>query len=142
MYCTLPEYGTWRSLVSQFQTKHLQPPICHHRKHLPVRAKKTTRTYLYRGPHSKGNEGKLQVQRRRKTSESGKKERGYKEESVNSSGENLNIVCMSQEPPGNKAMLGHVASVRVWRAQAHTLAATCTCMQTRASWYRDIARAN
>ena len=32
-----------------------------------------------------------------------------KEESVNSSEENLNIVCMSNEPSGNKAMLGHVA---------------------------------
>ena len=28
------------------------------------------------------------------------------------------------------------------QAQAHTLAATCLCMQTRASQYRDIARAN
>ena len=36
-------------------------------------------------------------------------ERGNKEESVNSSEENLNIVCMSNEPSGNKAMLGHVA---------------------------------
>ena len=41
----------------------------------------------------------------------GKTERGKKEESVNSSEENLNIVCtrMSNEPSGNKAMLGHVA---------------------------------
>ena len=38
-----------------------------------------------------------------------KTERGKKEESVTSSEENLNIVCMSNEPSGNKAMLGHVA---------------------------------
>ena len=36
-------------------------------------------------------------------------ERGKKEESVTSSEENLNIVCMSNEPSGNKAMLGRVA---------------------------------
>ena len=41
--------------------------------------------------------------------ESGKKERGYSDECVISCEENLNIVCMSNEPPGNKAMLGHVA---------------------------------
>ena len=47
--------------------------------------------------------------RRRKISDLGKKERGNKEECDNSSEENLNIVCMSNEPSGNKAMLGHVA---------------------------------
>ena len=33
-----------------------------------------------------------------------------KEESVNSREENLNIVCMEKEPPGNKAVLGRVVS--------------------------------
>ena len=32
-----------------------------------------------------------------------------KDESVNSREENLNIICMEKEPPGNKAVLGRVA---------------------------------
>ena len=40
--------------------------------------------------------------RRRKTSDSGKKEKMNKEESVNGREENLNIVCVEKEPPGNK----------------------------------------
>ena len=42
-------------------------------------------------------------------SDSRKKEKMNKDESANSREENLNIVCMKKEPPGNKAVMGRVA---------------------------------
>ena len=57
----------------------------------------------------KGRLPRIPPPRRRKIRVIWERKREETRESVNSSKENLNIVCMSKEPSGNKAMLGHVA---------------------------------